>query len=84
MVKYDYGSLEQRLRALTASLETYTDAERTEILRFVDLGEFGVALETAFSIAVEEGKTLSKASKQGIVKLAFEMGLGESVDIARL
>lgn len=76
--------LEAKLRTLTEELNSFSELERAEILHFVDVGEFGVAIETAFGIALEEQKKLTPSNKEAIMSIAAEMGIADSLDIDRL
>lgn len=83
-MEYDYESLENELRTLLESLDTFSDSEKAEVVRYVDVGEYGLALETVFDIALEESKVISKALKLSITRLAEKMGICSTVDVTRL
>jgi hypothetical protein len=84
MTDHYYEILAADVRALVAMLDSFTHSEREEVLHFVDVGEYGLALETAFGIAVEESKPLTPEAKQRIAKLAALMGIEHELDISKL
>ncbi|TXT29793.1 MAG: hypothetical protein FD131_2259 [Rhodocyclaceae bacterium] len=52
-----------------------SESERAEIQSFIDVGEYGVALETAVDIYAEEKKIPSAEVVTLIEKLALEMSM---------
>lgn len=44
---------------LTAAAPVLSDSERTEVQKFIDVGEYGLALETVADIYAEEKKIAS-------------------------
>lgn len=52
---------------LVASKQTLSEAEQAEVQRFIDVGEYGLALETATDIYFEERK-LANAEVQRLVE----------------
>lgn len=52
-----------------------SESERAEIQSFIDVGEYGVALETAVDIYAEEKKTPSAEVVTLIEKLALAMSM---------
>lgn len=79
-----FERMESEMRSLTAELASFTEAERAEALHFIDEGEFGVALETIFGIALEEAKSLTPSIKTRLESLADEMGLAGTIDTQKL
>ena len=57
-----------------------SESEVAEIRSFIDVGEYGVALETAVDIFVEEGKTASSE----VVSLIEQLATAMSVEPVRL
>lgn len=76
MGEADFTAIEQRftlvLDALSGELSA---AERREVEEFIDVGEYGVALETLSALLVEERKRVSPATFAEIVELADSMGI---------
>ena len=53
----NYDEIESLLaRLLNAAAPAMSDAEQAEVQRFVEVGEYGLALETAVAIYSEEHK----------------------------
>ena len=76
----DYSILERRLIKLLDDLHGELSlSERNEVLEFVDVGEYGIGLETLSSLIVEEGKCIPSSTFEDIAALAGDMGIGESV-----
>lgn len=79
-----YEDVAKRLRSLIESNSSFSDAEQAEILHFLDFGEFGLALETAFAIALEHPRRLKTGDKIAMKRLAVDMGLSDTIDTDRL
>lgn len=60
---------------LTASASELSDNERAEVQRFIDVGEYGLALETAADIYSEEKKIPTAQVTSLIERLAVAMSL---------
>lgn len=60
---------------LVATSSVLSNAERTEIQKFIDVGEYGLALETAADIYVEEKKIASADVVTLFEKLAEAMSV---------
>ena len=71
-----FTAIEHRL---TSVLEALSDelsvAERSEVEEFIEVGEYGVALETLSALLVEERKRISRATFAEIVDLAEAIGI---------
>lgn len=80
MTRPDYTLLHEKLTSLVAQLQdVLTESERGEVDEFIEVGEYGVALETVAAIIVEEGKRISASQYSSIMQLADMMGLGGSL-----
>ena len=80
MRRPDYTLLHEKLTSLVAQLQdVLTESERGEVDEFIEVGEYGVALETVAAIIVEEGKRISASQYSSIMQLADMMGLGGSL-----
>ncbi len=52
--------IEEQLRQILELLSTtFSESEAKEVVRFIDVGEYGIALETLCSILDEEKKSVS-------------------------
>lgn len=53
----------------------FTESERSEVTNYVEVGEFGLALDNMVDIIIEERKQVGVEILDGIVALAALMGL---------
>lgn len=60
-------------RLLMAATPVLSETERAEVQRFIDVGEYGLALETAAAIYSEEKKIATTEVVDLIERLAAEM-----------
>ena len=79
-----YEKLDSELRSLTEEISSFCDADRAEVLHFVEVGEFGLALETAFAIAMEQRMHLTPGNKLTMESMAAHMGISDAIDTNRL
>ena len=80
-----YRQLEGHLETSLVGLPPeWTDEERAEVQEMINVGEYGVALETLAGIAVEENRPLSPDLIFLIEKLAERMELGGAEPVRRL
>jgi len=63
-----------------ASESVLSDSERAEVQHFIDVGEYGLALETVIGIYVEE----KKAASPNVVALIKRLAMAMSVEPAPL
>ena len=56
-----------------------SESELTEIRSFIDVGEYGLALQTAVDIFLEEGKTLTSKVISLMVQLATAMSMESEI-----
>lgn len=76
MINNNYEEIEEFLSKLISLLEPIcTQIEIKEIQDFIDVGEYGLALETAIYIIIEEKKQISKNIFELINKLANKMSI---------
>jgi hypothetical protein len=78
------GDIEDRLIGLLSMLDSFSDVERNEVRHFIDVGEYGLALETAYFIALEESRAISQAASHVLWDLATEMGITSTIDTSKL
>lgn len=62
-------------KLLVASEEALSSSERAEIQRFIDVGEYGLALETAVDIYDEEAKSAPAEVVALVGRLAKAMAM---------
>lgn len=77
----DIESLYSDLRQAAIDL---SESERSEFMRFVDVGEYGLALETLVDIYAEEGKAASPEVIDLIGRLAERMSMNAADLLRRL
>jgi hypothetical protein len=69
---------------LNASVGELSDAERAEVQAFIDVGEYGLALETTADIYAEEKKIPSTEVLSLIEQLAIAMSMAPESVLERL
>ena len=80
-----YRQMEESLQALVKALPAgWTEADRAEVQHFIDVGEYGLALETLAGIAVEEDRPFDKAFLDRVAKPAEIMQMLDSPAIRDL
>lgn len=80
MLSEDFIEIEAGLREVLGALTTVlSEAERLEVIDFVDVGEFGVALEPLSALLVEERKRVPATAYSQMVALSEKMGIRASV-----
>lgn len=67
------------LRLLGLLLAVFTDSEKSEVQDFVDVGEYGLALETLVDIVTEENKQIPSGALNLVCELAEVMQLDKNV-----
>ena len=78
MMSADFQSIENLLFQLLASVDkTFDPKEKEEVQDFIDVGEYGLALETFVDIVVEENKKILEVDLDLIKKLAVEMSMDQ-------
>lgn len=78
MSKFD--EIELLLSSLLSAASVLSRSERAEIQKFIDLGEYGLALETTVDIYSEERKVASAEVVMLVERLAEAM----SIEVASL
>lgn len=69
---------------LNASVGELSDTERAEVQAFIDVGEYGLALETTADIYAEEKKIPSAEVLSLIERLAIAMSMAPESVLERL
>ncbi|AOR61155.1 MafI family immunity protein [Pectobacterium parmentieri] len=84
-MKSDYQEIELELSNLINSLGgVFSLNELIEIKDFIDYGEYGLALETAIDVVIEERKLISSESFNIMIKLSHLMTMDKDVISSRL
>lgn len=79
MTNYDYQKTEEFLIQLLGELQKiFSASERNEVQEFIDVGEYGLALETLVDIVTEENKRIPEKTLLLVCKLADMMQLDKS------
>ncbi len=80
-----YRLLEESLQILIGALPIgWTEADRAEVQHFIDVGEYGLALETLAGIAIEEDRPFDEAFLERMAKPAEIMQMLDSPAIQDL
>ena len=69
---------------LAAAVSVLSDSERAEVQKFIDVGEYGIALETATNIYAEEKKIPSAEVVALVERLAEAMSMKSAPLLQRL
>jgi hypothetical protein len=72
------------LRLLLLLKVVFTDSETQEVQDFIDVGEYGIALETLVEIIIEESKLISIEALDLIKKIAVLLELDDKGFQAKL
>ncbi len=79
-MKIDFQKIENLLSRLINSFEkNFNASEAQEVQDFIDVGEFGLALETLVDIICEEDKKISEEIFNSILKLVAAMDMDQRV-----
>ena len=85
MMNANYKNIENLLLQLLASVDkAFNRQETEEVQRFLDVGEYGLALETFTDIVLEENKKITKADLCLIKKLATAMTMDKEALFVKL
>lgn len=77
---YDYAGLEKQLQSLISRQPAlFSEGEVAEILHFIDVGEYGLALETLCDIILEEKKSIDAHTYHQIEELGRQMKMESPV-----
>lgn len=76
MIEHNYQRIEQSFSRLLALLvPTFSNMEILEVREFIEVGEYGLALETLADIVNEESKCISNDEAKMIYELVDAMNL---------
>ena len=79
MEHLDFAAIGRRLCIILDELnDDLSPSERREVVDFIDVGEYGIALETLSALLVEERKVVSGIVYSQMVELAEMMGIRAS------
>ena len=82
MTVSNYDIIEKRFEQLLSfTASSFTDAEIKEVRDFVEVREYGLALETYIDIVKEERKRVSIAACSVTEEIAALMGVSGEVDL---
>lgn len=80
MIITDFKNTERLLLKLLNSVDqVFNQQERAEVQEFINVGEYGLALDTLIDIIVEENKQISENSVKIIKEIAAIMLMDESL-----
>lgn len=79
----DFARIEALFVEFLDHAEVLSESERAEVARFVDVGEYGLGLETAIAIYAEEKKVITGEDFALLEHLAQLMNLPQSTDSIR-
>lgn len=78
MIDVDFQYIEKLFLQLLALLKfVFSDSESNEIKEFIDVGEYGLALQTLVDIIEEEDKQIQIGVQELVLELASAMSLDE-------
>ena len=82
MAAFNYDVIEKRFDQLLAvAASSFTDAELKEVRDFLEVKEYGLALETFIDIVKDESKRISIGACSAAEELAALMGISDEVDL---
>lgn len=85
MTGVDFQYIEQLLLKLLMLLTTvFSESEITEVQEFIDVGEYGLALETLVDIIDEEDKLVEHDVQKLVLEAASAMSLDKEVFLGKL
>jgi hypothetical protein len=73
-----YRNLEEKLQELLAIQSTLKESDRSDVLHFIDVGEYGLALETLVGALIEDQQKLPTEVEHRVRDLAVLMDLADS------
>jgi hypothetical protein len=79
-----FTQIESLIHRLLDTLTCFSNSEKEEVASFVDAGEYGLAVETAYHIILEEGKPVTRMSSELLKELVSMMEIRDTVDLGRL
>ena len=82
MTAFNYNVIEKRFDDLLAfAASSFTDTELKEIRDFLEVREYGLALETFIDIVKEEHKRITIRAYSTAEELVALMGVSDEVDL---
>lgn len=85
MTGVDFQYIEQLLQKLLMLLKAvFSESEQNEVQEFIDVGEYGLALETLVDIIDEEDKLVEHGVLKLVLEVASAMSLDKEVVIGKL
>src|SRR5215218_7979000 len=81
----DYNELEARLGSILLTLGSQLSPEESrEVNHFLDVGEYGLALQTLTDLLIEERKKISIGTYNDVVGVAKRMGIKQEIALEDL
>jgi len=85
MNKDQYRRIESLFSELIESVsDVFSEPEKNEVQEYIDVSEYGLALETFAGVVDEENKKISERSDSLVEALATEMNMDLAARIAEL
>ena len=82
MASFNYDPIEKQFeQLLTTVTGTFTNAELKEVRDFLEVGEYGLALQTFIDIVKEESKRIPIGACSTVRELATLMDLSDEIDM---
>lgn len=82
MSTLNYDAIEKQFSVLLQILaNSFSDDEMKEISDFIEVGEYGLALQTFVDIVKEERKRIPLGAYVAVEELATLMGVADKVDM---
>jgi hypothetical protein len=80
-----YNELEAQLGSILHTLGSQLSPEESrEVSHFLDVGEYGLALQTLTDLLIEERKKLSTRTYNDVVRVAKRMGIEREIALEDL
>ncbi len=80
-----YDELEARLGSILLTLGSqFSFEESREVSHFLDVGEYGLALQTLTDLLIEERKKISIRTYNDVVRVAKRMGIEREIALEDL
>ena len=80
-----YNELEARLGSILLTLGSQLSPEESrEVNHFLDVGEYGLALQTLTDLLIEERKKISTGTYNDVVGVARRMGIEREIALEDL
>lgn len=76
-----YDRLQTQLEGILVMLESVLSTEESnEVGHFIDVGEYGLALEILSDLLIEEQKKIPQGAYEAMMQAARQMGIEQEID----